>query len=52
MSPKLVGQSGLIDNVTMTQGKPQYSINGIEEKHAWYSEDQLELISKNPNNLK
>lgn len=52
MSSKLVGQSGLIDSVNITQGKPQYSISGIEGKHAWYDEGQLELISKNPNNTK
>jgi len=52
MSPKLIGKIGIIEKVDVVQGKPQYAINGIPEKHAWYSEDQLELISKNKNNDK
>lgn len=44
MSPELVGCIGIIDEVTNTQGKYQYSINGIPGKHAWYDEKQLEIV--------
>ncbi|HYD90411.1 MAG TPA: hypothetical protein VEA37_02865 [Flavobacterium sp.] len=43
----LVGMTGLINEVSITQGVPKYSIAGIG---SWYGEKQLELISKNPNN--
>lgn len=49
MSPHLVGQEGIIQKVTITQGQPQYAIDGIPQKHAWYDEQQLEMISENPN---
>ncbi len=38
MSPEIVGKTGTIDGVTMTQGTPNYSIEGIPEKDAWYQE--------------
>jgi hypothetical protein len=40
MSPELVGQEGVIDECY----HGEYSIHGIKGKHAWYNEDQLELI--------
>ena len=46
MSPELIGQKGLVDEVTITQGIPMYAIDGIKGKHAWYNEDQMELISE------
>ncbi len=49
MSPGLVGQEGLVDKVTITQGIPQYAIDGIKDKHAWYNEEQMEMINRNPN---
>jgi hypothetical protein len=44
MSPELVGQKGTIDDAHLTQGIPTYSVNG-PTKHAWYDEQQLELLS-------
>ena len=44
MSPKLVGQQGIIIEAKRTQGKPQYAIKG-PRKHAWYNHDQLKLIT-------
>ena len=47
-SPELVGQEGVIDKVTKTQGNYKYSINGIKGKYAWYDEDQLEKVLSTP----
>lgn len=44
INPGLIGQKGIIDNAHLTQGIPTYSING-PTKHAWYDEQQLELLS-------
>lgn len=49
MSASAVGKEGLVCEVTNTQGVWQYAVEGIPEKHAWYKEDQLEMINKNPN---
>jgi len=49
MSPDLVGQIGIIQQATVTQGHSQYAIDGIKGKHAWYDDEQLEMISENPN---
>lgn len=49
MQPELVGQQGLISKATVTQGIPQYAIEGIKGKHAWYNEGQMKMINKNPN---
>ena len=46
---QIIGKVGLIQDVTLTQGWYNYSVDGIPEKHAWYKEDQLEMINKNPN---
>lgn len=51
MSPDIVGQEGLICKAEVVQNSPHYAIEGIKGKHAWYHEDQLELVAKNPNNL-
>lgn len=40
----IVGKTGTIREVTTSQGRPQYAIDGIPEKSAWYNQDQLELI--------
>jgi hypothetical protein len=47
MSPELVGQKGIIDQVTNTQGMWKYAING-PNKHAWYDEKQLEKVLPTP----
>lgn len=44
MSPELVGQIGIISQATTTQEIDQYAIEGIKHKHAWYTNDQLELV--------
>jgi len=44
--PEIVGKEGVISKTTITQERPYYAIEGISEKHAWYNEDQLELIEK------
>lgn len=49
MSPELVGKIGLVSVVSITQGEPNYVIKGIDGKSAWYSEDQMKMINKNPN---
>lgn len=43
--PELVGETGIIDGITITQGQYSYSLIG-PSKHAWYYEDQLELVKK------
>ena len=49
MSPELVGQVGIICERSTECGSPGYAIQGIKHKFAWYNEDQLEMISRNPN---
>jgi hypothetical protein len=49
MSPHLVGQEGIISKAEMTQRIPGYAIEGIKGKHAWYDEEQMEMVNKNPN---
>ena len=49
ISPEIVGREGIVCEVSMIQGTPQYAIDGIPEKHAWYSEPQMEMINRNPN---
>ena len=47
MRPKLVGQKGIVDEVTVTQGKPMYAISlDNPDKHAWYYEGQLQAETK------
>lgn len=43
-SPELVGQKGIIVKVETVQNMSHYALGGIEGKHAWYNEDQIELI--------
>jgi hypothetical protein len=43
----LVGKEGIVCEVSTPQDRPQYAIEGIPQKHAWYDEEQLELITKN-----
>lgn len=49
MIPQIVGKEGLVSEVLLSQGEYSYSVKGIPEKHAWYYEDQLEMINRNPN---
>ena len=49
VSPELVGRTGTIDNISITQNVPSYSVSGIPEKHAWYVESQLELVDTEVN---
>ena len=51
MSPDLIGQEGIVSEVSMTQGIPNYAIEGIKGKHAWYQEGQMEMINANPNKI-
>lgn len=41
IKPELVGKEGVVSKVGITQGIPEYSIEGIG---SWYSEKQLELV--------
>jgi len=41
--PIIVGQEGVICQVTNTQGRLKYAVDGIKGKHAWYNGEQLEL---------
>lgn len=47
LSPDLIGKIDIIREITVTQGVPKYS---LDKNGSWYSEKQLELINKNPNN--
>lgn len=46
MSPEIIGKTGIISEVKKIQGQYEYCIEGIPEKHAWYYEDQLEMVIK------
>ena len=43
--PDLIGQQGVIKEVSMGQGGPCYAIDGISGKSAWYYESQLEAVA-------
>lgn len=47
--PQIVGKVGIVCEVNTIQASFQYAIKGIEGKIAWYNEDQLEMVNKNPN---
>lgn len=42
IDPQLIGQEGIIDGISKSQGRQVYSIKGLP-KHAWYELEQLEL---------
>jgi hypothetical protein len=44
MNPELVGQVGVVSKANTTQNIDNYAIEGIKDKHAWYHNDQLELV--------
>lgn len=52
MSPELVGQEGVVSQVTISQGRLQYAVDGISGKHAWYDDKQLELVKTDSANRK
>lgn len=41
--PSIVGQEGVVCQVTNSQGRLKYAIDGIKGKHAWYNGEQLEI---------
>lgn len=45
MNISIVGKEGIVSKVSGSG----YALEGIPEKHAWYYEDQLEMVSPNPN---
>jgi len=47
----LVGQKGIVIDVKMSQGIPNYSISGIDGKSAWYQESQMSLIPNDKENV-
>ena len=47
MAPELVGQTGLVQKVIETQNVISYSVYKVG---SWFSEGQLELVSRNNNN--
>lgn len=49
IAPQVIGKEGIIAKVGTTQGIISYSIDGIKGKAAWYHEDQLEMMTPNPN---
>ena len=49
MQPDLVGKEAIVTKAEVTQGRAKYSLKGVN-KVAWYDEQQLEMISRNPNN--
>ncbi len=51
ISAELVGMEGIIKEGKVTQDRPSYVLDGIPNKCAWYDEEQLEMISPNPNTL-
>jgi hypothetical protein len=53
-APELVGRVGIVSVVGhhLQNDGYEYTLNGIPQKHAWYNEEQLELINANPNTLK
>lgn len=50
ISPDLVGQIGIVSIVKECQGRWDYALERIKGKSAWYNEDQLEMVNRNPNN--
>lgn len=44
LHPEVVGQTGVVSEVSLVQGTPQYAIDGIKGKSAWYYEKQMELL--------
>lgn len=44
VNPELLGQKGIVSEVSTSQGKTSYAIEGIKGKYAWYDEQQLEAV--------
>ena len=47
--PKKVGEEAIIQKVNTATHS--YSLKGKDWSSAWYNEDQLEMINKNPNTI-
>jgi len=45
MGKDLIGKVGTVGTVSVTQGVPAYSLDGIPEKASWYQEGQLEFVT-------
>jgi hypothetical protein len=43
-NPSIVGQEGIVSQVTNTQGRLKYAISGIKGKYAWYDLEQVKLV--------
>jgi hypothetical protein len=52
ISPSEVGKLGIVNQVSMVQNIPTYSLSKPTGKLAWFDEGQLELIKKEENNDK
>lgn len=48
--PELIGKVGIVSKVQLCQDKYSYALLKIEGKYAWYDEQQLEMVNRNPNN--
>jgi hypothetical protein len=51
LMPELIGREAIVKKCNKSQGDNMYGLHGIEEKTAWYYEDQLEMSNPNPNKL-
>ena len=43
-SKGIIGKVGIISEVSLIQDIAYYAIEGISGKHAWYQDNQLELV--------
>lgn len=43
-APAIVGKTGTVDDIRNLHGQFQYAVDGIDEKYAWYTEEQLVLF--------
>lgn len=44
MSADLVGQEGIVEEVSTSGENPSYVIRGVKGKSAWYDEGQMKLV--------
>ena len=47
--PRLVGQEGIVTKIDLLHFRPFYVLSGINGKDRWYTEDQMQLITRNTN---
>ena len=43
-APALIGRTGTVADTRDLHGQFLYALDGIEEKYAWYTEEQLVLF--------